>query len=382
MRSLSFLITIFLIVFIVTPVMAAGTDAVHVTGIARTSGVVHLTQNDVYAFGDQITNTGNIAGHMMAAGRLVELNGEVAGDFMAAGREIKLEGTVLDDARIVGINVNISGNVTDAVYAVGQQVFITDQAIIGGDVTLNGQNIMSTGLIQGNFTANGTEVVLGGDIGGRVTVHANQLTLLPGVKIKDGLYYTGSQPLVLPPVVTIKGGIFESQTPFVPQFDPNRITRWLMAAKVVWQVSLLVVGLLWLWMVPRTLLTATSLVGGWFGISIITGLIALVIVPPLAALLMATILGIPLGFILLCMYGIMLYLSFIPVALWLGRKLVRSEKRDVWAMILGCIVLSLLMHIPWAGPLFGLLVLTMGLGALVRTQFRVMRYMREVGVIG
>jgi hypothetical protein len=91
---------------------------------------------------------------------------------------------------------------------------------------------------------------------------------------------------------------------------------------------------------------------------------------PLAALIVCiTIVGIPLGLIALALYGIAIYLSQIPVALFIGRWIIgyfaKADSRAVMvgALALGLAILCLLRMIPYAGFFIGLAAVLFGLGA-------------------
>ncbi|MDD5702847.1 MAG: hypothetical protein PHU23_12455, partial [Dehalococcoidales bacterium] len=95
-------------------------------------------------------------------------------------------------------------------------------------------------------------------------------------------------------------------------------------------------------------------------------------VTPLAALVvMFTVIGIPLGLLALIIWGILLYLSQIPVALLIGWLIV-SRRRDnlSFGLLVGCLALGLVIlyalgAIPVFGWLMRLLVMIFGLGSLI-----------------
>jgi hypothetical protein len=95
-------------------------------------------------------------------------------------------------------------------------------------------------------------------------------------------------------------------------------------------------------------------------------------ITPLAALVvMATVIGAPLGLISLILWGIFLYLSQIPVALLVG-WLILSRRRDnfsygslVGHYALGLAILYALSAIPILGWIMWLFVMIFGLGSLI-----------------
>jgi hypothetical protein len=86
-------------------------------------------------------------------------------------------------------------------------------------------------------------------------------------------------------------------------------------------------------------------------------------------LLLATVIGIPLAFIVLALFVIALMLSGVFVSWWVGGWLCEQFQQPQtvrwWRMLLGTFVVALLVALPVVGALFGLLIMLVGLGALL-----------------
>ena len=101
------------------------------------------------------------------------------------------------------------------------------------------------------------------------------------------------------------------------------------------------------------------------------GALILIATPIAAIIVMITVIGLPLGIISLILWGVALYLSQIPVALLLGRLIIRQNREldskgiMIGALALGLFVLFVLRLIPIVGWIIGLLVIAFGLGTLI-----------------
>lgn len=90
----------------------------------------------------------------------------------------------------------------------------------------------------------------------------------------------------------------------------------------------------------------------------------------------ATIIGIPIGLTALALYAIALYLSQIPVSLYIGQRIIgRFREVDTKAILFGALALGLftfrvLRLIPFLGFLIGLAVLLFGLGAMILSVWK------------
>jgi hypothetical protein len=103
------------------------------------------------------------------------------------------------------------------------------------------------------------------------------------------------------------------------------------------------------------------------------GLISLVLLPVVALLLLGTILGIPLGVLLLIMLPVGLYLSQVFAGLAIGRFLMPRSWRDgsrgylLLAMTLGVLIIAVvrMAPVPYLGPIVTAIVTFWGFGATV-----------------
>jgi hypothetical protein len=109
------------------------------------------------------------------------------------------------------------------------------------------------------------------------------------------------------------------------------------------------------------------------------GAIALFVTPLAAIVVCATVVGLPLGIITLLLWGILLYLSQIPVSLFIGHAILgRNKPLESKGYMIGCLALGLLLltlarAIPFVGFFVALATALFGLGAFVVTERRLMR---------
>jgi hypothetical protein len=104
---------------------------------------------------------------------------------------------------------------------------------------------------------------------------------------------------------------------------------------------------------------------GW---SLLYGLLILIVMPILSILLMVTIVGLPLGLIMLLAYFSLLYIAKVIAGLSIGSALIgRKEKgagSQILSLFLGLLILELVALIPIVGGLLGFVMLVVGLGAI------------------
>lgn len=135
-------------------------------------------------------------------------------------------------------------------------------------------------------------------------------------------------------------------------------------------LALLVVGWAALAMFPGWLGRASAAIRERPGASTLAGLIGLLLTPIIIGLLLITVIGIPLALILLALYGVAILMSDVLVAYRLGGWLPRGTSRPWLQMLLGVLIVSFLVSLPWAGWLAQSIALVIGFGALALGAWR------------
>ena len=120
----------------------------------------------------------------------------------------------------------------------------------------------------------------------------------------------------------------------------------------------------------QALLTAVGL--GFLGL----------VVPPIAAVIISiTLIGLPLGLIMLTAWIVAGYLAKIVLALFLGRSLLASREVPVPALALtlltGLVPIYVAINLPYVGGLISFLLILLGLGGLMKTIYDMPRWRHQ-----
>ena len=138
--------------------------------------------------------------------------------------------------------------------------------------------------------------------------------------------------------------------------------------KIISFLSALVVGLVLIKLYPKYI-QKTALVLNkkpWGSLALGFGL--LILTPFDILSLLVTVIGIPLGTILLVTYFVYIYLSKILLAYWAGdflRRKADKKTSDYWTFVIGLLLYYIITLIPVVGPFVTILTLMFGLGASV-----------------
>lgn len=387
-----------------------------------------VVDDNLYATAGEVVIDGTVRGDLVVAAGRVTVNGTVEGDLLAAAQTVVVEGTVGDDARVAGqaLSFGDGARVTGDLVAAGFSLQTRPGTEVGGDVLLGAYQALLAGSIDGNVTAGAAGLALAGAIGGNVQADVGNpddveaawapatpvpvppvdggLTLTDEARVAGGLSYRSAAEASIAPGAEVAGEISYEQV-VVDEAEPVGPTGPLavLLSGLRLFVTLLLAGLLALWLIPRTVTGASSVLRtrpllslGW-GVLAIAG----VAVAAIALLVIAVLLGIGLGLLTLgglaaavvatgvvlhavLVLGLILAVALLaPVVVGLtgGGLLLRDPAparfgKRVGALALGLLIYVLLRAVPYLGPVVALLVVLFGVGALAVWLWDVVRRRR------
>jgi len=410
-------------------------------GDIRTEDVIVIDQDvddDLYLMGGSITVNSTIHGDLIALGGEITVNGLVEGDLWAAGGRVHINGTVADDVRFAGSDLRLGSGaqVGDDLFAVGFGFSAEPESRIGSDVYVVGYQARLGGEITGDVQAGVAGLEISGHIVGDVRAEVGDpdpefeqwsffMTMWspymppgimgPGLSIKEGaqidgeLAYTSSVTAEIPGDVV--GGAIVYQTPVpeeveapeveVPPIPTGALT---LAAIVTWFVSwvvgtvrtfvtLLIIGVLLLWLVPKWL---KEVVRHWkekpvhslgWGVAMLLAFFVAVPLLFLVMIILDVVLGLlTLGGLVFPITGIFmvaegaLVVGFSIIAIYITKVafaylvgwLILKRTASAWVdkamgimpLLIGLAIFVLVRSIPVLGSLFSFVVTVFGLGAI------------------
>ena len=340
--------------------------------------VTEAIQDDLYAAGGRVAVNGPVEGDVVAAGGSVDLGGAVGGGVLAAGGKVTVTGAVGRSARAAAGSLTLASRVQGDAVLAGGDVHVTPAAQIGRDLVIQGGSVTVSGTVVRNGFISGRLVVVDGVIHGSAEIQGNRIVLLPSARIGGKLSYLADVPLEIHQGAQLTGGTVQMAPPSQPAWaraapfgSGVRFWKALLEAAV-----LLIVGLVAFGASPRGVTTVILEIRRRFLRSLVFGLVLMVAVPVVAALLLFTVVGIPIAGIAMLFYLATLYPSLAFTAAWVGHGLLSLIPRpvppapDQWGVVLGVVVLVALFAAPYAGWAIHLLALFVGFGALWSTVWR------------
>ncbi len=323
-----------------------------------------------FAAGDQVVIEGTINGDAYVAGGFVEVDGTINGDLLVAGGMVTVGGTVSDDIRAVGGTLQFNGKVGKNVSAAGGSVTIAKSAAINGSVLAACGNLEVVGTISRGAKIAAGDAGVSGTIKGNVDFAGGRFTALPGAKIggniearvreKEHVEITEGTVLGTVKILTAERG------------QIRRILgyhAWRFWSKILWACSLLLTGLALIFVFPKQLIGIGSTIGHRPGTTLLWGIGGLILIPISFGVLFITIIGIPLGLLLLAIFLWLCYLSQLSLGVLVGHRLLGTEKKKgwnlFWGFAVGVLIVQALTFIPYVRFLVVVAGLVFGIGAIL-----------------
>lgn len=318
------------------------------------------TNDNLYLFGSSVNIDEKVNGDLLIFGNDVNVNANVNGDVMVAGNSVNITGNISGSLRAVGANIFLDGKVGQDVLITSNIFRISSNSKINKDLIMAANDSNIDGFIKRNLKGSANTLVLGGAVGKDVKVNVSKLQLTDSAKIKGNLSYTSLNKAVISKKAKIKGSINR----LVPSREViySQVSSWLRSL-----VGMLVVAVILALLAPGTLQTVAKTLIDKPWASPALGFALLLLMPLVIIFIMVTIIGLPLGFILLAIYLGAIYFSQIYVGWAVGAYLMQrinpGKELVVANALVGITFLSLLRLLPVFGFLATLLIIIFGLGA-------------------
>lgn len=358
-------------------VIAMGREVIirsNITGDVVTSGATVTVGDqiggDVLAAAGVVRTKGKIAGELTAVGGDVELNAAITGDLLALGGRIEAASRIDGDAKLAGGRVEAKAQIGGNLMMAGGRLILEPDAVVKGKAWVVGGRIEIDGRIEKELRAAGRRVIIAGEVLGNVHVDAIELEILSGAKIHGKLFYRAPHKADIHEGATILGDVA-----FVQSEQPSHMVGSALAAAggivLLLLVALTILGAAQVLAFPEHSIKSARLgrASPWrtFGI----GFALLVATPIAAVILLSTVIGIPLGLVLLAAYMVLASLGLGNAALLVGRQglawMGRNWDSGAWGriglVVIGLLIIAIVGLIPILGAIAVLAAISIGTGA-------------------
>ena len=333
-----------------------------------------VIEGNMYIVAQNITIKGVVNGDLIALAQNINIEGQVVGDIISASQNLSVKGKVGGNIRAMANTVSLmETEINRNINLMATNILIDENTNINWDALLLGGTAEMRGNIKGSLHGVVDRLLIAGNVDKDVSFTVNNkvhqqegkpIQVLEGSNIKGDLSYSYFKDL----------NINESAVSGTINFNERNVeNNW---QKNIWNFiisvfSTLVIGLVLISLSKKEMTIIQEKANNRYGKSLLVGLGVLFLTPIISIILMMTIIGIPLGLIMLTLWLIALYFAQIMVGLGLGKR-IREEifktknKNLMGDLIIGITVLYLLFAIPVFGGIITFLSTLLGLGVIWR----------------
>jgi hypothetical protein len=315
-----------------------------------------------YIGGRNVDVAGQVNGDLFCVGQNVNISGVVHGDVICAGQTVNISGSVDGDVRIAGQNIAVSSSIGKNLTVAAQNFTLNGSGKIGQDITGGVDNMEINGSVGRDLVLGATTSTINGTVGRNIKSQINNIYLGSNAKVGGNIDYISSNQINKAQGARIAGTTHRTE----PTKHKHKSALFGIGFRVYWFVSMLLLALALVLLFPATFETSARRTMASFGKTLLFGIAVTLFTPVVIALLMATIVGIPLGIVLLIGWILALILSGPFFAYLIGKEIWRAQRNPILSMLVGSVLLLLVYNIPFVGILFMLAALFIGMGMISR----------------
>ncbi len=316
--------------------------------LAVSGGTVGQTiESDLYGLDANVDVTScQIGESAILAGQNITVNNStIGGSLRAAGYSIS------------AIDTTVNVNATLAGYSLNMDPGFTARAVYGAAYTIGFSGECETMILCAN------SVTINGKVNGNANVYANNVVIGPDAQISGTLNVTAANEPIIPATaqvgaVSFTQSVAEDATEVVETVSP--ILRAIRQLTMMLPGRILL-AVLFYFIIRKSVESASNMLKTRPAAVPVTGLVALIVIPIAAVVLLFTYIGVPVGLLLICLYALALAFS-VSFAGCMAGRLAFPKLHPLLAYIIGVSALTVLKLIPYLGGLltFACMLCTLG----------------------
>jgi cytoskeletal protein CcmA (bactofilin family) len=329
-----------------------------------TVGQDEMIDDDLYLFGETVTVSGIVTGDAMLFGRDVVVDGYIMGSLLVFAQTVRINGNVAGTVRGGANTVSFHGSTGRDLMIMANTIDVAGP--VGQDLFAAANTVNITGSIGRDIKSSINRLVVDGPVGGNINAAVSELVIGPHALIEGKITYTSEQEASVDSQAVVSGSITRLD-------PPTAEVTSVSAGRSVWSfirpvLSLLAVALIMSLFFPVATKGAASMIREKTTSSLGAGALIVFVTPIAALIVLATVVGIPISFLSMLLYIVLLYLSRIFAGYFLASLALEKlgkELHPVLTALIGVFVLALLFKIPYVGWLVHLAAVLFGSGAFI-----------------
>ena len=357
----------------------------------ETIQITEQVAGNLYIAGGTVYINAIIEKDLLAVAGEIEINDSIGQDALIGGGEIRFNGVIGDDLRVFGGEIKVLKDILGDLVITGGDVEVASEVTIygdlimaGGDIDMRGQVLGKTKIVGGDIdfsgVASGPIAIKAGDlsINGQINEHAQFIT--ESLELKENAqfsadveYYNGGGEVDFSS--KLQEGAQAVYNPdlksSIQKIDWSGMKRGFFVLMIYWVFASILMIILGIWLFRGFLDQRSFQIRENILNNLGLGLIFFVAIPAAIFVTFITVIGIPVGIILLTTYLLLISLSKVITAI-VAAFVVQDEFDKDWSggqlMLIAIgvyILLRMIGAIPFLGNLINLLVVFIAFGTII-----------------
>ncbi len=359
-QRLKVIVSVFFVIILLTLNIAFATENQNVmsNSIAEDSSeedalVTHESNTDICKMENYTEISNPVNGDLYIMSNSVDVSSEfVEGNAFIMGNTVKISGNIYGDAFIMANHVEISGKI-DGAYIMANTVDITETAEIERDVKVGADTFNLKGIIYRNLVVASTNI----------NINENPT----GINVFGKLSYNGNLNVNEDQVV---GEIVEVDVPKV-EINKKALLVSTITDFIVTSITALVIIALIVYISDNKYENKDTKISNYVK-DIAWGFLYLCMIPIISAILIATLIGIPIGIFGLILYFLGLYISIPVTSIEISKLILKENNAKIKITFVAFLVFvgfKIIGLVPSIGGMIRFLAILYGLKTVVKTVF-------------
>ena len=359
-----FIMPVSFVLFLLAAIIPFNAEAAVISsGDALTVESAEVIDDDIYYFGDTVTISGTILGDAVIFCREAVIDGKIEGSLLVFAETIEINGEIVGSARGGANSIFFKGSTGRDLMVAANTISVTGS--VGNDLLAGASSVALTGTVGRNIMASVNRFVVDSPVGGDIKAHVNDLIFGSSARVAGKVTYTSENEAVVNSGALISGNLNRLDPPSQTVLTSPGRTAWSFMRPIL---SLLAVTLLMTLLFPVLTSKTALTIKNKPGISIGYGALVVFVAPIAALLLLITVIGIPISFLSMLLYIVIIYTTRVFAGYFLAQIIFeRFDKQvhPVWTGLAGVFVLALLVRIPYIGWFIHIAAVLFAAGALI-----------------
>lgn len=346
--------------------------------IIHPANAQETNKSNAYLFGSELSLDGSQHNDAYVAARTITAGSlKSQGDMIMAALNINIAGHIGESLIAAGNNISLTKlRIDEDLLLAGRNLIVDGDSLVKGGAKIAGQTLEFHGKVEGSTDLAGQEVILSGTFLGDVLVSTTTLIIQDNTVINGALLLKGEPRLVVSERAKIAGGITNEESQLANRFkDWQKRLSWLTSSFLALPLLL---GLGLALFSPDRLPASAKMIKTRMWSMLGIGLGIILLFPILGALMMVTVVGIPVGVYLLATWPMVILFGATIGAYLVGDllfKRIRPAMGGQWylrmlRMITGGIILFAIGFVPMVGLLPVAIVTILGAGSVAYIRWR------------